>query len=333
MENRWLIKAGLAIGLALACGYGSAETTRELRDGKYWIDVPAGETYTLAESDVDVLVPDEGAQPELWKIGAGTLEMTTNGLANCAKMMSYNADIYATNGLLRTRSEYALGNYTKNATTEKSQTFIWPGAAYDNGYQRDEQTTGRATGGITQREMIHIAGNGFGDYGALNETVGNHIMIGKVTLDGDARVGKSSKSTQIRYHELNFNGYTITSGGSLGFGSLPVANVPAVPLVISSGFGLTFTGVWNNRNGPWACHSVRERRPAHHGWHEHSGILLGTQLRLQRNNPRTNQSVQAVGCNQHLEWTDLRRARRQAENCVQRRRQAHDAEQGSCRKM
>ena len=41
MENRWLIKAGLAIGLVMACGYGSAETTRELRDGKYWIDVPA----------------------------------------------------------------------------------------------------------------------------------------------------------------------------------------------------------------------------------------------------------------------------------------------------
>ena len=41
MKNRWLIKAGLAIGLVMACGYGSAETTRELRDGKYWIDVPA----------------------------------------------------------------------------------------------------------------------------------------------------------------------------------------------------------------------------------------------------------------------------------------------------
>ena len=241
-KNRCLIKAGLAIGFVMAGGLGRAETTRELRDGKYWIDVPQGETYTLAESDVDVLVPDEGAQPELWKIGPGTLEMTTNGLANCAKMMSYNADIYATNGLLRTLSEYALGNYTKNTTTEKSQTFIWPGAAYDNGYQRDEQATGGATVGITQREMIHIAGNGFGDYSALNETEGNHIMIGKVTLDGDARVGKSPKNTQIRYHELNFNGYTITSGGNLGFGSLPVANVPAVPLVISSGHLLTFTG-------------------------------------------------------------------------------------------
>ncbi len=242
MENRWLIKAGLVIGLTTVAGYGKAETTRELRDGKYWINVPAGETYTLAESDVDVLVPDEGAQPELWKIGAGTLEMTTNGLSNCAKMMSYNADIYATNGLLRTLSEYALGNYTKNATTEKSQTFIWPGAAYDNGYQRDEQATGGATVGITQREMIHIAGNGFGDYGALNETVGNHIMIGKVTLDDDARVGKSGSGTSIRYHKLNFNGHTITSGGNLGLGSLPVENVPAVPLVISSGLGLTFTG-------------------------------------------------------------------------------------------
>ena len=121
-KNRCLIKAGLAIGFVMAGGLGRAETTRELRDGKYWIDVPQGETYTLAESDVDVLVPDEGAQPELWKIGPGTLEMTTNGLANCAKMMSYNADIYATNGLLRTLSEYALGNYTKNTTTEKSTT-------------------------------------------------------------------------------------------------------------------------------------------------------------------------------------------------------------------
>lgn len=90
-KNRCLIKAGLAIGFVMAGGLGRAETTRELRDGKYWIDVPADETYTLAESDVDVLVPDEGAQPELWKIGAGTLEMTTNGLSNCAKMMSYNA--------------------------------------------------------------------------------------------------------------------------------------------------------------------------------------------------------------------------------------------------
>ena len=90
--------------------------------------------------------------------------------------------------------------------------------------------------------MIHIAGNGFGDYGALNETVGNHIMIGKVTLDDDARVGKSGSGTSIRYHKLNFNGYTITSGGALAFGSLPAENVPAVPLVISSGHRLTFTG-------------------------------------------------------------------------------------------
>ena len=228
---------------ALASGAGLvalSATTRELRDGKYWIDVPAGETAALTAADVAVLVPESGTQPQLWKIGEGTLEMATNEATKA--FVNYNADIYVTNGLMKVLSEYGLGNFTTGKTGENSQTFVWPGAALDSAYQRDEKATGGASVGITQREMIHVAGTGYGDYGVLNETVGNHIMLGKVTLDGDAKLGRPGNGMQIRYHKLDFNGHQITSGGNLGFGSLPVANVPEVPLVMSTGHTLTFTG-------------------------------------------------------------------------------------------
>ena len=233
------MKKLLAAGLVMAACAASATTTRGLRDGKYWIDVPAGETDALTAADVAVLVPESGTQPELWKIGGGTLEMATNEATKA--FVNYNADIYVTNGLMKVLSEYGLGNYTTGSSGKNSQTFVWPGAALDSAYQRPEPPNSSSIG-ITQREMIHVAGTGWGDYGALNETKGNHIMLGKVTLDGDAKLGRPGNGLQVRYHKLDFNGHQITSGGSLGFGSLPLANVPEVPLVISTGHTLTFTG-------------------------------------------------------------------------------------------
>lgn len=91
------MKKVVAVGLAMtACAV--AATTRELRDGKYWIDVPKGETDSLTAEDVAVLVPASGAQPELWKIGEGTLNMATNAATEA--FVDYNAGIYVTNGLM-----------------------------------------------------------------------------------------------------------------------------------------------------------------------------------------------------------------------------------------
>ena len=262
------MKKLMTAGLLVAACAASATTTRELRDGKYWINVPKGETDALNAADVAVLVPASGVQPELWKIGEGTLEMATNETTEA--FVNYNADIYVTNGLMKVLSEYGLGNYTTGNAGENSQTFVWPGAALDSAYQRPEPPNS-ASIGITQREMIHVAGTGYGSYGALNESVGNHIMLGKVTLDDDAKLGLTGKTLQIRYHKLDFNGHQITSGGNLGFGSLPLANVPEVPLVISTGHTLSFTGT--GMNSTETGHWIRFENDAIFSW---DGITSAT---------------------------------------------------------
>ena len=229
----------VAVGLAMtACAV--AATTRELRDGKYWIDVPKGETDSLTAEDVAVLVPASGAQPELWKIGEGTLNMATNAATEA--FVDYNADIYVTNGLMKVLSEYGLGNYDNGGARAGGVTYVWPGAALDSAYQRVENNN--ASLGVTQRETIHVAGTGYGGYGALNETIGNHIMLGRVTLDGDAVFGNQggANTLHIRYHLLDFNGHQATVVNRLGVGSLAVTNAPAVPIVVREGGLLTFTG-------------------------------------------------------------------------------------------
>ena len=225
------------VGLCILLGASAVWATpaKEVRDGKYWIDIPTGEEYTISSEDLPMIMPEGQTHLDLWKIGEGTLVMTTNN--NTEALKNYTGNIYATNGLLKVMSEYGLG---KNGTS--GQTYVLPGAALDSAYQRDEQATGGASVGITQSENIHVAGTGFGDYGALNETVGNHIMLGTVTLDGDARLGRSGSVLSVRYKTLNFSNHQITSGGNLSFGSLTAANVPAVPLVMTGSLNVNFTG-------------------------------------------------------------------------------------------
>ena len=225
------------VGLGLLFGASAvwAVPAKEVRDGKYWIDIPTGEEYTISDEDMPMIMPQGQTHLDLWKIGEGTLVMTTNN--NTEALKDYTGNIYATNGLLKVMSEYGLGKNGKSG-----QTYVLPGAALDSAYQRDETATGGASVGITQSENIHVAGTGFGEYGALNETVGNHIMLGTVTLDGDARLGRSESILTVRYKTLDFNNHQITSGGSLAFGSLTAANAPAVPLVMTGSRNLTFTG-------------------------------------------------------------------------------------------
>lgn len=225
------------VGLGLLFGASAvwAVPAKEVRDGKYWIDIPTGEEYTISDEDMPMIMPEGQTHLDLWKIGEGTLVMTTNN--NTEALKDYTGNIYATNGLLKVMSEYGLGKNGKSG-----QTYVLPGAALDSAYQRDEKATGGASVGITQSENIHVAGTGFGEYGALNETEGNHIMLGTVTLDGDARLGRSGNTLQVRYKTLDFNNHQITSGGPLGFGSLTAANAPAVPLVMTGSRNLTFTG-------------------------------------------------------------------------------------------
>lgn len=230
------------VALLLGAGQVSAEITRTLQDGKYWIDVPQGETHTLDAQDVAALMPESGEEPDLYKIGEGTLNMLTN--AETEVFMNYNGDIHVTNGLLKVLSEYGLGNYDNGGARAGGVTYVWPGAAFDNAYQRVENNN--ASLGVTQRETIHVAGTGYGDYGALNETVGNHIMLGRITLEDDATFcgPVSANKLHLRYHLLDFKGHqmSVATNRNVGFGSLSVTNVPAVPIVVGNNATLTFTG-------------------------------------------------------------------------------------------
>ena len=70
--------------MAGACAFGAP--TMDEDDGKYVIDVPAGETYALTADDVAAI----GTLP-LVKAGEGTL--TVNDV-----LKDYTGDIYVTNG-------------------------------------------------------------------------------------------------------------------------------------------------------------------------------------------------------------------------------------------
>lgn len=219
----------MALASAVALGAG------EVRDGAYWLDVPEGTTQTLSAEDVAAVMPEGGAQLDFYKTGAGTLVMKTN--ANTLAFCAYQGNIHVTNGLMRVESEYGLG------TNIVGRTYVWPGGALDSAYTRVEAELG-TQGGITQNEEIHVAGPGFGGYGALNESIGSHVMLSKVVLDGDATFGgpSSTPSVQVRYKYLDFGGHQLTVGQKASFGTLPARNAPAVPIVVASGRTLSFVG-------------------------------------------------------------------------------------------
>ena len=95
-------------------------------DGKYVIDVPAGETYALTADDVTAI----GTLP-LVKAGEGTL--TVNDV-----LKDYTGDIYVTNGIYRATTSGAVG-------TTNGVTHVLDGGTF-NGTQL--QSTGRGPADI-----------------------------------------------------------------------------------------------------------------------------------------------------------------------------------------
>ena len=95
--------------MAGACAFGAPTMGED--DGKYVIDVPAGETYALTADDVAAI----GTLP-LVKAGEGTL--TVNDV-----LKDYTGDIYVTNGIYRADTAGAVG--ARGSTSAAKATIDW----------------------------------------------------------------------------------------------------------------------------------------------------------------------------------------------------------------
>ena len=98
-----MFKKTIGFACAAACLGAFGAPTMGEDDGKYVIDVPAGETYALTADDVTAI----GTLP-LVKAGEGTL--TVNDV-----LKDYTGDIYVTNGIYRATTSGAVG--TTNGVT------------------------------------------------------------------------------------------------------------------------------------------------------------------------------------------------------------------------
>ena len=68
-----MLKKTIGIACAAACLGAFGAPTREVIDGKYVIDVPTNEEYTLTADDVATMMNEDNVAYPLAKKGGGTL--------------------------------------------------------------------------------------------------------------------------------------------------------------------------------------------------------------------------------------------------------------------
>ena len=184
------MKKIVAIGCvaAAACAFGAPTMGED--DGKYVIDVPAGETYQLTADDVTAI----GTLP-LVKAGEGTLKVN-DVLAN------YDGDIYITNGFYQASTMGAVG--TTNGVTH----------VLDGGTFNSTRNVGfDGTIGFSRNEKFYVCGDGYAQKGAIRQTSNQCVNFGGyVIFTGPVRIATTQRF-DFRSGGFDMNGYTLTVAG------------------------------------------------------------------------------------------------------------------------
>ncbi len=165
-------------------------------DGKYVINVPPGETYTLEADDVATMMDEDNVAYPFAKTGEGTLVVG-------AVMANYSNDIYILDGMYKATAATAFG--ATNGITYVDGGTLWSTLAAPN--------TWTAAGGYPAygAETFHLKGTGYNNYGAIRQTTGscqNFAGAGKVILDGDIRITGNTQF-EFRYGTVYCNYHTI----------------------------------------------------------------------------------------------------------------------------
>ena len=209
----------MAAGL---CAFGAPTMGED--DGKYVIDVPAGETYALTADDVAAI----GAL-SLVKAGEGTL--TVNDV-----LANYDGDIYVTNGIYQASTMGAVG-------TTNGVTHVLNGGTFNS--TREAGTDGSTTGFLVD-EKFYICGDGYNNMGAIRQTQKSCAKFGgKVTFVGPTRIATSQR-LDFRFGGFDMGGHTLTVDALNGNCFFLVQQTVAHPgdIVVVNG-GLEFQS-WNH---------------------------------------------------------------------------------------
>ena len=200
---------------ASVCAFGAPTMGED--DGKYVIDVPAGETYALTADDVAAI----GTLP-LVKAGEGTL--TVNDV-----LKDYTGDIYVTNGIYRADTAGAVG-------TTNGVTHVLDGGTFNS--IREAGTSGTPPGFSTD-EKFYVCGDGYNNKGAIRQTTKTCARFGGyVIFTGPTRIATTQRF-DFRYGGFDMNGYTLTVQGENGnWFYLVQQNIvhPGNIVVVSGGF-------------------------------------------------------------------------------------------------
>ena len=192
-----MLKKTIGFACAAVCLGAFGAATFGVVDGKYMVDVPEGEDYTLTADDVATMMDEDNVAYPLAKKGGGTLIVGT-------VMAEYTNDIYILDGQYKATAATAFG-------TADGRTYVDGGTIWS--------TVGAGTGWTAQGgnpsyggEGFNLKGTGYNNLGVIHQTnndCSNFAARGGVTLDGDIRV-TGTKTLEFRYGTVNCNSNTIT---------------------------------------------------------------------------------------------------------------------------
>ena len=189
-------RINLAAACAMAALAASAAPTVGVVDGKYAINVPEGEDYTLTADDVATMTSANYVAYPLAKTGAGTLVVG-------AVMANYSNDIYILDGQYKPTAKTSFG--TTNGVTYVDGGTIWSTLSAPN--------TWTAGGGSPAygAETYHLKGTGYNNLGVIRQTntdCNNFAGTGMVIFDGDIRV-TGTRPLEFRYGNIYCNNHTV----------------------------------------------------------------------------------------------------------------------------
>ncbi len=192
-----MFKKTIGFACAAACLGAFGAPTFGVVDGKYVIDVPANEDYTLTADDVATMMNEDNVSYPLAKKGEGTLIVG-------AVMAEYTNAIYILAGQYKATVATSFG--TTNGITYVDGGTLWSTVGAGTGWTA--QGGNPSYGG----EKFHLKGTGYNNLGAIhqsNNDCSNFAGRGGVTLDGDIRV-TGTQTLEFRYGTVNCNSNTIT---------------------------------------------------------------------------------------------------------------------------
>ncbi|MBQ6339843.1 MAG: hypothetical protein IJI36_11930 [Kiritimatiellae bacterium] len=223
-----MLKKTIGFACAAVCMGALGAPTMGVVDGKYAIDVPEGEDYTLAADDVATMMDEDNVAYPLAKKGGGTLIVGT-------VMAEYPNDIYILDGQYKATAATAFG--TTNGITYVDGGTLWSTVGAGTGW-----TAGGGSPAYGS-ETFHLKGIGYSNLGAIRQTNNdcwNFAGSGMVVLDGDIRV-TGNKAFEFRYGRVNCNSNTVfvamdSASALFRFVSLTISN-PGSVMVESGKFG------------------------------------------------------------------------------------------------